>query len=127
MVFPEPLPETIFRGPKCRFSLKSPVLERFRIFRGSQNLPKSGKKQKKTIQKEGAKKERKKAPIPFEGTCPEGLVLLPTTYNSCRFTNLIPHKNNKEGQREEGTERECRKGARAESNCSTHFDTPGAP
>ena len=39
MFFLNPLPEPIFRGPECRSSLKSAVLERFTIFQGSQNQP----------------------------------------------------------------------------------------
>ena len=37
MILPNPLPEAIFRGPKCRPSLKSAVLDRFSIYLGSQN------------------------------------------------------------------------------------------
>ena len=39
MFFPEPLPETVFRGPKCRSILKGSVLEPFSIFGGSPNRP----------------------------------------------------------------------------------------
>ena len=38
-VFPNPLPEPIFRGTKRRSSLKSAIWERFSIFQGSKNDP----------------------------------------------------------------------------------------
>ena len=39
MFFPNPLPEGIFGGPKCRFMLKSAILGQLPIFREPQNGP----------------------------------------------------------------------------------------
>jgi len=39
MFFPEPLPEGIFGGPKCRFMLKMTILGAFAIFPESENGP----------------------------------------------------------------------------------------
>ena len=39
MFFPNPLPEAIFGGSKCPSIRKSAFLDRFSIFRGSQNRP----------------------------------------------------------------------------------------
>ena len=39
MFFPNPLPETIFRGSKCPSMLTNTILDRFLIFLGSQNRP----------------------------------------------------------------------------------------
>ena len=39
MFFPEPLPEGVFRGSRCRYFLESAVLVPFRIFAGARNPP----------------------------------------------------------------------------------------